>query len=174
MDDIPVTDDILIDDVPEDDEILDDPDETYYKTPQDRPDINTSSGREVTTPKRPNTYELNQELLRTKLSQLYKYLHIEGGDINLIDLDRFKLERNTKTGVSMLQFKKIKFNGKEEWMDLNDKRTGKFLTENSLKNKFGGLDAMKAILSVNEIPELDKTTAAAVKLRKELPTVQRN
>ena len=57
-------------------------------------------------------------------------------------------------------------------MDLNDKRTGKFLTENSLKNKFGGLDAMKAILSVNEIPELDKTTAAAVKLRKELPTVR--
>ena len=56
MDDIPVTDDILIDDVPEDDEILDDPDETYYKTPQDRPDINTSSGGEVPTPKR-DTYE---------------------------------------------------------------------------------------------------------------------
>ena len=29
---------------------------------------------------------------------------------------------------------------------------------------------MKAILSVDEIPELDKTIDAAVKLRKELPT----
>ena len=31
---------------------------------------------------------------------------------------------------------------------------------------------MKAILAVEKIPELDKTTAAAVKLRKELPTVR--
>ena len=93
MDDIPVTDDILIDDVPEDDEILDDLDETYYKTPQDRPDINTSSGGvEIPTPKRPHAYELKREVLRTKLSHLYEYLHIEGGNIDLIDLDRFKLE----------------------------------------------------------------------------------
>ena len=169
MDDIPVTDDILIDDVPEDDEILDDPDETYYKTPQDRPDINTSSGGvEIPTPKRPHTYELKQEVLRTKLSQLYDYLHIEGGDINLVDLDRFKLERNTKTGVSMLKF----FNGKD-WINLNNQRSGEWLTEKSLKQKFGGLNAMKAILGVDEIPELDKTTIdAAVKLRKELPTVR--
>ena len=64
-----------------------------------------SSGGEVPTPKRPHTYELKREVLRTKLSQLYDYLHIEGGNIDLIDLDRFKLERNTKTGVSMLKFK---------------------------------------------------------------------
>ena len=134
MDDIPVTDDILIDDVPEDDEILDDPDETYYKTPQDRPDINTSSGGvEIPTPKRPNTYEQKLEVLRTKLSQLYEYLHVEGGDINLIDLRRFKLERNTKTGDTMLKFRKG-----EDWIDLNSKRTGEFLTEKSLKDKFGG------------------------------------
>ena len=166
MDDI-VTDDILIDDVPEDDEIVDDPDETY-KTPQDRPDIDTSSGGvEVPTPKRPHVYELKREVLRTKLSQLYEYLHIEGGNIDLIDLDRFKLERNTKTGVSMLKF----FNGKD-WLNLTNQRNGEFLAENSLKQKFGGLNAMKAILGVDEIPELDKTIAAAVKLRKKLPTVR--
>ena len=73
-----------------DDEIFDDPDETY-KTPQDRPDINTSSGGvEIPTPIRPmHAYELKREVLRTKLSHLYEYLHIEGGNIDLIDLDRF-------------------------------------------------------------------------------------
>ena len=38
--------------------------------------------------------------------------------------------------------------------------------------KFGGLNAMKAILSVDEIPELDAAIDAAVKLLKELPTIK--
>ena len=155
------------------DEYKDDCDNDYdndYETPQGRPfdDINTSSIRiEIPTPKRPNSYELKQDLLRSKLSHLYEYLDIEGGNTDLIELDRFRLERNTKTGVSILKF----FNGKD-WVNLMNQRNGDFLAEKSLKQKFGGLNAMKVILSVDEIPQLDKTFDATVKLKSELPTLR--
>ena len=67
----------------------------------------------------------------------------------------------------MLKF----FNGKD-WINLTNQWNGEFLAEKSLKQKFGGLNAIKAILGVDEIPELDKTFKAAVKLQEELPTLR--
>ena len=69
----------------------------------------------------------------------------------------------------MLEF--FKDGDRRKWVNLTNKRTGKFFVPKSLKQKFGGLNAMKAILSVDEIPELDKTIDAAVKLQRELPTL---
>ena len=88
-----------------------DDDDGIYETPQGRPTFDgtstSSGGVELSTPKRPKTVEeLEQELVRTKLSDLYKYLNIEGGNIDLIDLNRFRLERNTKTGILRLDFDK--------------------------------------------------------------------
>ena len=168
----PVIDDIPIDDVPRDDD-YDDYDDGMYETPQGRPTFDgtstSSGGVEMSTPKRPKTAEeLRQELVCTKLSDLYKYLNIRGKiDFNEIDLNRFRLERNTKLGT-ILEFDKD--GDRKKWVNLTDKRTGKFLAHNSLRDKFGGLNARKAILSVDKIPELDKTIDAAVKLLKEIPT----
>ena len=148
-----------IDDVPRDDD-LDDLDDVIYETLQGRPPFDgtstSSGGVEISTPKRPKTVEeQNQELVLTKLLDLYEYLHIEGEiDFDLIDLNRFKLERNTKTGILRLEFDKD--GDRKEWVNLTDKRTGKFLTPNSLKDKFGGLEAMKSILIVDKIPQLEK------------------
>ena len=152
----PVIDDIPIDDVPRDD---DDRDDGIYETPQGRPLFDgtsiSSGGVEISTPKRPKTVEeQKQKLVLTKLLDLYEYLHIKGGNIDLIDLDLSRLERNTKTSILRLEFSKDE--DRKEWVNLTDKRTGKFLAPNSLQQKFGGLEAMKAILSVKKVPEFEK------------------
>ena len=76
-------------------EDLDEGGETY-ETPQGRSeDISaSSSGVEIpSTPIRPRDSEvLSQELLRTKLLDLYDYLRIERGNLDLLDLNRFIFE----------------------------------------------------------------------------------
>ena len=93
IDDIPIDNDILRD------EDLDEGGETY-ETPQGRSeDISSSSGVEISTSIRPRDYEvLKQEVLRTKLSDLYDYLRIEGGNLDLVDLNRFRFEKIKRQG----------------------------------------------------------------------------
>ena len=53
---------------------------------------------------------------------------------------------------------------------LSYRRTGEFLAAKTLREKFGGLNIMKSVLTLDEIPSaLERSSKAATKLRRELP-----
>ena len=61
--------------------------------------------------------------------------------------------------------------GNKHWQSLTNKRTGEFLAAKILKEKFGGLNAMKSVLSLDETPSaLERSFKTATKLSRELPT----
>ena len=61
--------------------------------------------------------------------------------------------------------------GDENWQSLTNKRTGELLAAKTLREKFGGLNVMKSVLSLDETPSaLERSFKAATKLRRELPT----
>ena len=74
-----------------------------------------------------------QRLLCDYIEDLYRYLDVDPGNIDLVNPDLFKVEKS-KSGAVELRF----FNG-ESWVSLTNKRTGKFLAKSTLQNKFGGL-----------------------------------
>ena len=89
------------------------------------------------------------------------------GDSGLADIDRFMIKKNSKTGNTDLLF----FDGKKHWQSLTNKRTGDFLAANALREKFGGLNIMKSVLSLGETPSaLERSFKAATKHSRELPT----
>ena len=54
---------------------------------------------------------------------------------------------------------------------LTNKRTGEVLAPKTLREKFGGLNIMKSVLSLDKTPSaLERSLKAATKLRRELPT----
>ena len=54
---------------------------------------------------------------------------------------------------------------------LTNKGTGEFLGPKTLREKFGGLNIMKSVLSLDETPSaLERLVKAATKLKSELPT----
>ena len=54
---------------------------------------------------------------------------------------------------------------------LTNKRTGEVLVPKTLREKFGGLNIMKSVLSLDKTPSaLERSLKAATKLRRELPT----
>ena len=74
-------------------------DEDYddYRTP----DISRVDETLLTVPdttKAASALHLRQKVKRDKLSALYRHLNVTG-DIDLIDLDRFRLTKNPKKGV---------------------------------------------------------------------------
>ena len=61
--------------------------------------------------------------------------------------------------------------GNNHWLSLTNKRTGEFLAAKTLREKFGGLNIMKSVLSLDETPfALERSLRAATKLSHELPT----
>ena len=61
--------------------------------------------------------------------------------------------------------------GNKYWQSLTNKRTGEFLAAKTLREKFGGLNIMKSVLSLDETPSaLEKSFKAANKRMRELPT----
>ena len=61
--------------------------------------------------------------------------------------------------------------GNKNWQSLTDKRTGEFLAAKTLKEKFGGLNAIKSLLTLDETPSaLERSFKAANKLSRELST----
>ena len=61
--------------------------------------------------------------------------------------------------------------GNKHWQSLTNKRTGEFLAAKTLREKFGGLNILKSVLSLDEKPSaLERPFKAATKLRRELPT----
>ena len=66
-----------------------------------------------------STLSLRQKVKQDKVTALCRYLNVTG-DIELIDLDRFRLTKNPKKGVTIFEF----YNG-DIWVPLT-KQTGDF------------------------------------------------
>ena len=58
-----------------------------------------------------------------------------------------------------------------QWQSLNNKRTGDFLAPKTLREKFGGLNIMKSVLSLDQTSSaLKRLISAATKFKSELLT----
>ena len=59
----------------------------------------------------------------------------------------------------------------KHWQSLNNKQTGAFLVPKTLRGKFGGLNIVKSVLSLDQTSSaLEGLISAASKLKSELPT----
>ena len=108
---------------------------------------------------------LSNELKIQKIQALYDFLGVRG-NVNLAELDRFRLNRNEKTGNPELKF----WNGRD-WVSLTNKYTGKFLAESSLIRRMGGPNVMKNMLGLDTDPlQSERSKTAARKLAQIIPT----
>ena len=113
-----------------------------------------------------STIRLRQKLKRDKIVSLYRCLSVTG-DPGLEDLDRFMIRKNLKTGNIELLF----LDGSNQWQSLTNECTGEFLAAKTLREKFGGLNIMKSVLSLDETPSaLERSVKAATKFNCDLPT----
>ena len=111
-----------------------------------------------------STLRLRQKVKRDKINALYRHLSVRG-NLNLIDLDRFRLTTDPKKGVTIFEF----YNG-DRWVPLT-KQTGDFFAAKILREKFGGLNTMKIFLGVDKTaPALERYFKAATNLKGEFPT----
>ena len=111
------------------------------------------------------TLRLRTQVKRDKLIALYRHLDVTG-DLYWIDLDRFKLTKDSKKGVTIFEF----YNGNDRWIPLT-KQTGESFTAKTLKDRFGGINAMKNFLGIDKTPPiLERSLRAASKLKSELST----
>ena len=107
---------------------------------------------------------MRQKVKRDKLIALYRHLDVTGNP-DLIDLDRFRLTTDPKKGATISEF----YNG-DRWVPLT-KQTGEFLAAKTLRDRFGGGNAMKIFLGIDKMPPvLERFLKAATKLKSELPT----
>ena len=61
--------------------------------------------------------------------------------------------------------------GDKHWQSLTNKRTGEFWAAKTLREKFGRLNIMKSVLSLDATPPLlERSISATSKLKAELPT----
>ena len=108
-----------------------------------------------------STLRLMQKVKRDKLAVLYRHLNVTV-NLDLIDFGRFKL---TKKGATIFEF----YAG-DRWVSLT-KQTGEFFAPKALRDRFGGINAMKNVLGINTTPpSLERSISAASKLKSELPT----
>ena len=104
-----------------------------------------------------STLQLRQKVKRDKLTTLYRHLN-ETEDPGLADIDRYMIKKNQNQATPTCFFSMVN-SGK---LTL---RTGEFLAEKTLKQKFGGLNIMKSVLSLDETPStLERSFKAATKL----------
>ena len=86
------------------------------------------------------------------------------GDPGLADIDQFMIKKNLKTDNTNSLF----LDGNNHWQSLTNKRTNEFLAPKTLREKFGGLNIMKSVLSLDETPSaLERSFKAATKLSRE-------
>ena len=142
-------------------------DEDYddYKAPDtsriDETSFTVSNTTEVTS-----TLRLRQKLKRYKIVSLYRYLGVTD-DPGLADLDQFNIKKKPKTGNTELLF----LDAGRHWQSLTNKRTGESLAAKTLREKFGGSNIMKSVLSLDETPSaFERSVKAATILKSELPT----
>ena len=111
-----------------------------------------------------STLRLRQKVKQDKINALYRHLSVRG-NLNLIDLDRFRLTTDPKKGVTIFEF----YNG-DRWVPLT-KQTGDFFAAKTLREKFGGLNTMKNFLGVDKTPPaLERYFKAATNLKGKFPT----
>ena len=126
--------------------------------------VDETSFIEPDTTEATSTLRLNQKVKRDKLAALYRYLNVTG-NLDLIDLDRFKLSRDPKKGATIFEF----YNG-DRWVPLT-KQTSERFAPKTVRVRFGGVNTMKKSLSVDKTPPaLERSFKAATKLKSELPT----
>ena len=114
--------------------LVQDEDYDNYGTP------NTSRVEETSftvpdTTEATSNLQLRQKVKRDKLAALYRHLNVTG-NIDLIDLGRFRLSTDHKKGVTIFEF----HNG-YGWAPLT-KQTGEFFAPKTLRKKFGGVNTM--------------------------------
>ena len=142
-----------------------DEDYDYYRTP-DTSRVDETLFTAPATTEATSTLRLRQKLKRDKIVSLHRYLGVTG-DPALADLDRFNIKNNSKTG----NFEFLFLDADKHWQSLTNKRTGEFLAGKTLREKFGGLNIMKGVLSLDKTPSaLERSIKAANKLKNELPT----
>ena len=111
-----------------------------------------------------STQRLRQKVKRDKLTALYRHLNVTG-NLDLIDLDQFRLTTDPKKGATVFEF----YNG-DWWVPLT-KQTDEFFPPKSLRDKLGGLNTMQNFLVIDKTPPApEKFFKAATKLSHELPT----
>ena len=111
-----------------------------------------------------STLQLRQKVKRDKITALYRHLNVTG-DIDLIDLDRFRYTTDPKQGVTVFEF----YNG-DRWVPLT-KQTGNCFASKTLRDRLCGLNTMKIFLAVDKTPlALERSFKAATKLKNEFPT----
>ena len=77
------------------------------------------------------------------------------------------IKKNSKTGNIEFLF----LDADKNWQSLNNKRTGEFLAVKTLREKCGGLNIMKSVLSLDEKPSaLERLIKATSNLKSDLPT----
>ena len=124
----------------------------------------TDTSRVGDTTEATSTLQLRQKVKRDKHIELYRHLSITG-NLDLINLDRFRLMTDHKKGTRIFEF----YNG-DRWVPLT-KQTDKFFAPKSLKDRFGGVNTMKNFLGIDKTPPaLERFLKAATKLSRELPT----
>ena len=125
--------------------LVEDKDRDYddYNTPNTSR-VDETSFTEPDPTKATSTLQLRQNVKREKITAMNLT-----GDPGLADMDQFMIKKK-KTGNTDLLF----LDGDKHWQSLTNKRTGEFLAAKTLREKFGGLNVMKSVLS------LDETTSA--------------
>ena len=118
-------------------DIAPDDDDDIYNTPN-----TTRVDEEETSITPTSTLGLKQQVLRNKLDSLCHHLGTKGS-LGLVNLNRFKMKTNSKTGITDLLW----YNG-ETWVSLTNQRTGEFLAVSTLKTKFVRLTLMKNVLNL--------------------------
>ena len=77
------------------------------------------------------------------------------------------IKKNSKTGNIEFLF----LDADKHWQSLNNKRTGEFLAVKTLREKCGGLNIMKSVLSLDVKPSaLERLIKATSNLKSDLPT----
>ena len=91
----------------------------YEESRYDTPDTSRIEETSFTTEHPEVRLRQRQRLLHDYIEDLYRYLDVDPGNIDLVNPDLFKVEKS-KTGAVELRF----FNG-ETWVSLTNKQTGK-------------------------------------------------
>ena len=125
--------------------------------------VDETSFTEPDTTEATSTLRLKQKVKRDKLGALYRHLNVTG-NLDLINLDRFKLTTDPKKEATIFEF----YNG-DRWVPLT-KQT-EFFAPKTLRDRFGGVNTMKNFLGVDKMPPaLQRSFKAATKLKGKFPT----
>ena len=92
-----------------------------------------------------STLRLKQKVKRDKLAALYRHLNVTG-NLDLINLDRFKLTTDSKKGDTIFGF----YNG-DSWVTLTKQIRG-FFAPKTLRDRFGGVNTTKHFLGMDKTP----------------------